>query len=145
MGGWGRPSLRLLSAGIDQPLLAGGEGKGRSPRSPSGLGCVRGSCIKLWSKWLLIEGNGYWRPHQPETPWVTLKQVHSVNVRPLGTRLASLLTIRPVDGVDNKPDRTGWTLLSSQSYSMPRPAHTYSCPKRTQGHPQRKSHGGTTA
>lgn len=84
-----RRLFHLLSEGIDQPccLLV-------SEVRPCPPGVLRGwamsvkSCIESWPKWRLIEGNGYWRPNHSETPSVTLKPVHSVNVRSRGTHLA---------------------------------------------------------
>lgn len=70
-------------------LSAGLRGEGKSPRSTSGMGCVRAKPYEVMPKWRLIEGNGYWRPNHSATPSVTLKPVHSFNVRSRGRHLAS--------------------------------------------------------
>lgn len=62
----------------------------RPPGALPGWAVSLQSCIESWPKWRLIEGNGYWRPNHSETPSVTLKPVHSVNVRSRGTHLAPL-------------------------------------------------------
>jgi len=97
-----------LSGGIDRPSRDRPEARAAPA---GGARPCQGSGIESWAEWLLIEGNGYWRPNHPETPSVTLKQVHSVNVRSQGTHLASLLTISPFDGVADKPNRTGQAAL----------------------------------
>lgn len=81
--------FHLLSEGIDQPgCLLGSEVRPCPPGALRGWAMSVKSCIESWPKWRLIEGNGYWRPNHSETPSVTLKPVHSVNVRSRGTHLA---------------------------------------------------------
>lgn len=81
--------FHLLSEGIDQPCcLLVSEVRPCPPGALRGWAVSVKSCIESWPKWRLIEGNGYWRPNHSETPSVTLKPVHSVNVRSRGTHLA---------------------------------------------------------
>lgn len=84
----GKVIASLLSEVIDQPgWLLVSEVRPGPPGALWGWALSVQSCIEPWPKWRLIEGNGYWRPNHSETPSVTLKPVHSVNVRSRGTHL----------------------------------------------------------